>query len=197
MNLVAQLLLTVIDAARILVGAAFVLGLVVAATHALVRSQRIAAFGGWASFVRRWSDPLLKPIERRLHGAGGNPQHAPWWLVAGVVVLGLVLISLLKWLVGFVLTLGYAVAGGPRAIAFTTINTIISLLMLLLLVRVFGSWFGAGRYNRWMKIPYAATDWLVEPIRQRLPPFGMFDVSPLVAYLVLMLLRILAGRAIL
>jgi uncharacterized protein YggT (Ycf19 family) len=35
------------------------------------------------------------------------------------------------------------------------------------------------------------TDWLVEPIRRRLPPFGPLDLSPLVAYFALVLLRAL------
>ena len=33
------------------------------------------------------------------------------------------------------------------------------------------------------------TDWIVEPIRRILPPLGMIDFSPMVAWLVLSLLR--------
>jgi len=56
-------------------------------------------------------------------------------------------------------------------------------------VRVIGSWFGAFRYSRWMRPAYALTDWLVEPLRRILPPFGMMDVSPLAAWFVLWVLR--------
>jgi YggT family protein len=35
----------------------------------------------------------------------------------------------------------------------------------------------------------ALTDWLIQPIRRILPPVGMLDFSPLVAWLVLTLLR--------
>ena len=35
----------------------------------------------------------------------------------------------------------------------------------------------------------ALTDWLIEPIRRILPPLGMLDFSPLVAWLLLSLLR--------
>lgn len=189
MNTLAQIFVLLLDAARVLVGVAFIAALAVAVTHWLVRTQRIAAFSGWANFVRRWSDPLLRPIEKRLHGAGGNPQHAPWWLLGGVVVGGLILIEVLRWVFGFVLSFGFAVGSGPRAMVVMTLMTVIRLLMFLLLVRVFASWFGLGRHNKWMKIPYGATDWLVEPIRRVMPPLGMFDLSPLVAYLVLMLVR--------
>ena len=62
---------------------------------------------------------------------------------------------------------------------------------------VFSSWFGAGRYNKWIRWSYQLTDWLVEPLRRALPPFGMFDLSPLAAYFVLWMLRRLLMGAIL
>jgi YggT family protein len=40
-----------------------------------------------------------------------------------------------------------------------------------------------------MRPVMALTNWLIEPIRRLLPPFGMFDLSPLVAYLVLLVAR--------
>lgn len=197
MELTVEIFARILDAARILIGAAFVLGLLVAATHWLVREQKIAAFGGWARFVRRWSDPVLRPIERKLVGAGGNPQHAPWWLLGVIVVGGLILISLLEWLFSLVLSTLFAVRSGPNATAALVINLVFSLLMFALMVRVFASWFGAGRYNKWIRWTYQLTDWLVEPLRRILPPLGMFDISPIVAYFVLMLLRRLVVGAIL
>ena len=197
MQLMAEIFARLIDAARILVGAAFVLGLLVALTHWLVREQKIPAFGGWAGFVRGWSNPLLRPIERKLVAAGGNPQHAPWWLLAVIVVGGLVLIELLQWLFGFVLGTAFALDSGPAATLWWVLNLVFSLLMFALLVRVFASWFGAGRYNKWIRWSYQLTDWLVEPLRRALPPFGMFDLSPLAAYFVLWMLRRLLMGAIL
>lgn len=197
MELTVEIFARILDAARILIGAAFVLGLLVAATHWLVREQKIAAFGGWARFVRRWSDPVLRPIERKLVGAGGNPQHAPWWLLGVIVVGGLILINLLEWLFSLVLSTLFAVRSGPNATAALVINLVFSLLMFALMVRVFASWFGAGRYNKWIRWTYQLTDWLVEPLRRILPPLGMFDISPIVAYFVLMLLRRLVVGAIL
>jgi YggT family protein len=197
MPLIADIFVLLIGAARILVGVAFVLGVLVALTHWLVREQKIPAFGGWAAFVRSWSDPLLRPIERRLLAAGGNPQHAPWWMLGVVVVAGLVLIELLKWLFGFVLATGYALDGGPMATLAWVVNLAFSVLMFSLLVRVISSWFGAGRFNKWVRWSYQLTDWLVEPLRRVLPPFGMLDLSPLAAYVILLVLRRLVMGAIL
>ena len=33
------------------------------------------------------------------------------------------------------------------------------------------------------------TDWIIEPIRRILPPFGMIDFSPVVAWLALSIVR--------
>src|SRR5207244_12533969 len=69
------------------------------------------------------------------------------------------------------------------------IGALYSVLFAALLLRVIGSWFGLFRYSRWMRPAYAVTDWLVEPIRRLLPPMGALDWSPLVAWLVLWLLK--------
>ena len=61
--------------------------------------------------------------------------------------------------------------------------------MYALIVRVIAGWFGLFRYSRWIKPAYILTDWIVEPIRRVVPPLGALDVSPIVAWLALMLLR--------
>ena len=50
--------------------------------------------------MRRASDPVLLPLERRIVRAGGSPQDAPLWLVGIVIVGGLLLLSLVHWLIG-------------------------------------------------------------------------------------------------
>ena len=62
-------------------------------------------------------------------------------------------------------------------------------LMFALIVRVFSSWFGMGRHHRWVAWSYRLTDWLVEPIRRVLPTMGILDLSPLVAWFALSLIR--------
>ena len=52
-----------------------------------VQSRAINPFGRTARAIRRLTDPLLVPIERRVLRAGGNPQAAPWWLI-GIAVVG-------------------------------------------------------------------------------------------------------------
>ena len=120
---------------------------------------------------------------------GGNPQDAPLWLAGTVLLAGLALILVTRWLMGTVVTLSAMRGAGSGAWLRFAISGAFSLLMTAILIRVIGSWLGAGRYNRWMRPFYSVTDWLVEPIRRRLPPFGAIDLSPVAAYLLLWLLR--------
>ena len=181
-----------------LVVAALVYGVIVAATHWAVRNQRIAPFGGWARAVRRASDPVIRPLERRVVRGGGNPQDAPYWLLGLIVVSGLLLITLFHWAVGFVLQLGVVAQSGPGAWIYLLIHWTFQILMFALIVRVIASWLGLSRYSPWMRPVMLLTDWLVEPIRRIVPPLGMFDLSPFVAYIVLwigegLVMRLLAS----
>ena len=175
--------------ARILVVAALVYASAVALTHWAVRSRRLTPFGAWPRFMRRVSDPVLLPLERRVIRAGGSPQDAPLWMVGIVIAGGLLLLSLVHWMAGFAATLGLLAQSGPRAWARFVVSGLFTLLMIALFVRVISSWFGISPYRPWMRPVMALTNWIVEPIRRILPPLGMFDFSPLVAWLVLSLLR--------
>ena len=180
---------------RLFVAGAFVLSLIVALTHWAVRSNKLQPFGAWPRFVRGWSDPILQPIERRLARGGGNPQSAPSWLVGLAVLGGLALISLVRWLMGFILGMISLASNPTGMLAPTLVSYTFSLLIGALMIRVIGSWFGIGPHNRVMRIFYVLTDWLVEPLQRVLPTMGPFDISPLVAYFVLSFTRTLVLRA--
>jgi YggT family protein len=184
------MVLDILDTAvRILVIVALVYASLVALTHWAVRNRRINPFGRWPRLVRTASDPLLLRLERRIIAAGGTPQNAPLWLVGVVTAAGLVLLSLTHWLIGTVARLTLAAQGGPRVWVRVLVNAVFTVLMAALLIRVIASWFGIGPYRSWMRPVVALTSWLIDPIRRILPPVGMFDFSPMVAWLVLYVAR--------
>lgn len=131
----------------------------------------------------------MQPLERLVVRRGGNPVQAGWWLVILVAIVGVVVLSLVQWGVGAWVRLSDALQQGPRAMLRTTVDVVYYVLLVALFARVIGSWFGYFRYTRWMRPTYWLTDWIVEPIRRLLPQIGQFDVSPLVAWLVLIGLR--------
>ena len=174
---------------RVLVVAALVYAALVAVTHWAVRDRRINPFGAWPRFMRRLSDPAILRLERRILRSGGNPQNAPLWLLGIVIAGGLVLLSLTHWFIGMAAGLSYALSSGPRVWVRMLVNAVFTILMAALLIRVIASWLGIGPYRRWMRPIMALTNWIIDPIRRILPPVGMFDFSPMVAWLVLYVLR--------
>ena len=175
--------------ARYVVLAAFGVGVLVALASWLARTRRISPFGALGRTLRAASDPVIRPVETRLLRLGGNPVHAGWWLVVGIAAGGVLLLTLLDWLIRTVAWMTVSVAAGPRAVIAFLIVAAYNVLFVALLLRVIASWFGFFRYSRWMRPAYALTDWLVEPIRRVLPPAGAIDWSPLAAWLALWLLE--------
>ena len=179
------LLLIVRGAVALSCGAAGVL----VVTYWLVRRGSLAPFGPWARQVRRFTAWAVRPVERRLVRSGGNPQEAPYWVLGIAVIGGLVMISGTSWLVAYAGTLTYALHHGARSIAAFIVGSACDLLGIALLVRAIGSWFGLGPWHPWTRPFHRATDWLVAPIQRILPAAGMFDFSPVVAWLLVLLAR--------
>jgi YggT family protein len=160
-----------------------------AAGAAAVQRRVVNPFGRLARLIRDTTDPMLKPIERRLLRSGGNPQNAPWWLIAVAIVGGIVFLTALQWLAAQLYALFSAASRGGRGIAWLLVDWAFAILMLALVVRVIGSWFGVGGWNRWMRPFHLVTDWMLRPLRQVIPAFGPIDITPLVAWFILSLLR--------
>src|SRR2546427_6011412 len=166
---------------RVLVFAAFCLAALVALAGWLVRTRRVSPFGGVGRTLRSVTDPVLRPVETRLVRLGGNPVHAGWWLVVLVAVAGVLLLSLIDWMVRTARWFYAAATGGPGALFAFLVVAAYNVLVIALVARVVASWLGWFRYSRWIRPAYALTDWLVEPIRRLLPPAGPIDLHPLLA----------------
>lgn len=171
-----------------------VLGLVVLAALAalgswLVRTRRVSPFGVLGRTLRSATDPILRPVERRLVRMGGNPAHAGGWLIVIIAVAGIVVLSLAGWLLDTFQAVHRAATSGPRDIFALIVEILYRILLYALIARVIAGWFGLLRYSKWIRPAYILTDWIVEPIRRIVPPLGGFDVSPIVAWLALMLVR--------
>lgn len=172
--------------ALLVVGAVF---LVIAVLDWSVRTRRINPFSSVARFCRRVIDPMLVPIESKVVRAGGIPSQAPWWGLAAVVVIGVLLIVALQFVRSAVLSVAFAASEGGMGILALVIESAFELLKIALIVRVVVSWIGM-RYSWWARASYALTDWLVRPIARVLPPFGMMDFSPLAAYFAIYVVQI-------
>ena len=168
-----------------------VLAALVALGSWLVRTRRVSPFSGLGRTLRSATDPILRPVERRLVRMGGNPAHAGGWLVVVTAVAGILLISLIGWVLSTFEIAHAAALGGPRATFSLIVDILYRILIAALVVRVIASWFGMFRYSKWIRPAYILTDWIVEPIRRVVPTLGAMDISPLVAWFALWFMRMI------
>jgi len=146
---------------------------------------------GWISLTtRRLTDPILAPIRRGLAGFGVNPKYAPLVAILITILIGF-----------FVLQLVSSVANTITGVLFSLQNQevvpvfgyilygLIDLYMALILIRIIFSWAMVSYSNRVMRVLVNTTEPLLGPLRRLIPPVLMFDISPVVAFLILMLFK--------
>jgi len=148
-----------------------------------VQRRALNPFSRFARLIRRLSDPLLRPVEARLVQSGGNPQSAPSVLIGVALVAGIVLISVASWAVGEGVRVRVAGAIGPQMILYLAVSWAFKLLEFAIFVRVIVSWLGVSERIALMRPIVWLTEWLLGPLRRIIPPIGMFDVSPMVAWI--------------
>ncbi|MDA8211078.1 MAG: YggT family protein [Clostridia bacterium] len=59
----------------------------------------------------------------------------------------------------------------------------------ILIARILLSWIGHDPYHPLIKFVYRVTDPILEPLSRVIPPIGMIDVSPIIAFIILGLLK--------
>lgn len=172
----------------VIFGAAVVL-LVVFSVDWLVRTRRISPFSPISRFFRRTVDPLVAPIERRVVRAGGLPSSAPWWTLVAVVVGGILIIVVLEYVAGQLAFAAAAAGAGPRGIYALLVSWTFGILQIALIIRVISAWLRISEYRRWIRWTVVLTDPILRPLRAVIPPLGMIDLTPLIAFFVIGLLR--------
>lgn len=69
------------------------------------------------------------------------------------------------------------------------INILFQVYMVMLLVRILGSWFPELSRYRFMQFLSFYTDPYLNFFRRFIPPLGMFDLSPIVAFFALQIMN--------
>ncbi|MGE0438901.1 MAG: YggT family protein [Gemmatimonadales bacterium] len=162
---------------------------VTALTHWGVRNGKLPPFGAWSKTVRALSDPFLRPIEKSLVRRGGNPQDASLWLLGAAVLVGLALVTVIRWLVAIAYSVAGLATATPGMWARMIVGWAFGLVIAAIFVRFIASWLRISPYERWMRPVIWLTEWILAPVRRVMPPIGILDFSPMVAYLILLLLR--------
>ncbi|HEX5707365.1 MAG TPA: YggT family protein [Pyrinomonadaceae bacterium] len=144
-------------------------------------------------YVRRMTDPLVNPVRRSLAGLGVQPNGAPLVVVLLTILLGFFVLrlagSILSTVAGITVALTSGEAGGVVAVIGYVLYGLLSIYSLLIVIRIIFAWGRVTYGNRVMRFLIGATDPLLVPLRQMIPPLGMFDISPIVAFIIIFLFQ--------
>jgi len=146
---------------------------------------------GWSSLtIRRLTDPFIGPVRRALMGFGVDPKYAPLVTILLVVLVGWFALQLVSTIVN---TLGGVIVSLGRGAFVPIIGYVlygmVSLYILLIFIRIIFSWGMASYSNRVMRLLVNATEPMLGPLRRIVPLVGTFDISPIVAFMILWLLQ--------
>ncbi len=144
-------------------------------------------------FVRNLTDPFVTPVRRALTGFGIQPNGAPLVVILLAILVGYFAIMLasdvLNTVAGVVLSLTSGKPGGLIALIGYILYGLLALYSTLLFIRIIFSWGRVGYSNALMRFLVRVTDPILIPLRQMVPPLGMFDISPIVAFLLIWLFQ--------
>lgn len=141
-------------------------------------------------FLYRATNPVLIPMRRVVPAWRGLD-------IAGVLLAWL--LTALKLVIVYAMigeTLGFA---GLAVMALADLlGLVLTVFVILLIVRIVLSFVGDSRsYHPAVPLVIALTEPILKPIRRRLPALGGFDFSPILAWLAILLVRILIVQPLL
>jgi YggT family protein len=146
---------------------------------------------GWSSLtIRRLTDPFIGPIRRALLGFGVDPKYAALVTILLVVLVGWFALQLVSSVVNTLA--GIIVSIGGRSfvpVIGYVLYGMVSLYILLIFIRIIFSWGMASYSNRVMRFLVNVTEPMLGPLRRIVPLVGAFDISPIVAFMILWLLQ--------
>ena len=150
----------------------------------------------WPSLtIRRLTDPLIGPVRRALFGFTVDPKYAPLVTILLTILLGWFSLQLVSDLINTLAGILQSLTKGavPATIGYVLFG-LLSLYSLLIFLRIIFSWVTVSYSNRVMRFLVNVTEPLLGPLRRMVPLVGTFDLSPIVAFIIVLVLqRAIAG----
>ena len=146
----------------------------------------------WSALtIRRLTDPFIAPVRRALMRYGVDPKYAPLVMILLTILLGWFAITLIHGLANTIAGLIFGLTSG-RIVALLgyVIYGLVSIYIMLVFVRIILSYTTLDYRNRVMRFLMNVTEPLLGPLRRIVPTVGMFDISPLIAFIILWILQV-------
>ena len=173
------------------VTAIIVAAIVLIVLRSVFNYMDINPFSWSAVTLRRATEPVISPVRRMLMGFRLDPKVAPFIVVILIIVAGYLVIqvagSVLNTIAGIIYAITSRQLGAPVAIVGYLLFGFLGLYTLVIFVRIIFSFVAVSYGNPLMRFLYRTTEPLLGPLRRMVPPVGMFDISPIVAFIILWL----------
>ena len=151
--------------------------------------------------IKRATDPVILPIRQLLMAFRLEPKMAPFIAILLIILAAYFVYQLSSSVLNTIAGILYATTSGqpgfPIAILGYLIFGLLGLYTLAIFVRIMISWATVGYGNRWIRFLIRITEPLMGPLRRRVRPVGMFDISPIIAFLILWVLQALVAATLL
>lgn len=173
------------------VTAIIVAAIVLIVLRTLFNYMDMNPFSWSAVTVRRLTDPIMAPMRRRLIALRIDPTFAPFVAILLIIVSGYLLIQVGEGILNTVGGIIYAVssgkAGAPVAIIGYLLYGLLGLYTLAIFIYIILSWTAISYRNPLMRFLFRITEPLLAPLRRVIPPVATFDISPMIALLIVWL----------
>jgi YggT family protein len=147
-------------------------------------------FGKIALLTRRLTDPIVAPIRRGLIGFGIDPKFSPLVTILITILLGWFVLQLTASIANTILGILFSIKTQAVVPIFGyVLYGMVNFYVLLIFIRIIFSWAMISYSNRVMRVLVNATEPMLGPLRRIIPPLGMFDISPIVAFIILWLFQ--------
>ncbi|MFN2576978.1 MAG: YggT family protein [Pyrinomonadaceae bacterium] len=164
-------------------------GVVLIILRSLFNYLDVNPFTRHAAYLRRATEPILAPARAMLRGFRLDPKAAPLIVIILLIVAGYLVIQIagtfLNTIAGVLFALTSHRADATTGIIGYLLFGFLGLYTMAIFVRIIFSWVGMSYANPLMRFVVRITEPLLGPLRRMVPVVGMFDISPLVAFLII------------
>lgn len=177
------------SAAGFLIEAVFGLYMLLVFLRLILQLVRADFYNPLCQFIVKATNPPLKPLRRVIPG------------IAGIDMSSVLLLLTLQMLKLFLMSLAAGVHLSFAGLVVLSIGELIALIlnfyMISILLQAILSWVGPGGHNPLTSILYSVNEPVMRPARRLLPPMSGIDLSPIIVFLAIGLLKILVVAPIL
>ena len=167
-------------------------GILLILLRSLFRRMDVNPFTWHAITVKRLTDQTVLPVRAMLVAMRVDPIVAPVIVIVVFILIGFFVIQVVNGFLNTVAGVFTAAASGRPNAAVAILGYLLDALVgfyeLLIFVRIIMAWFVVS-YGKRMRILIRVTEPLLAPLRRMIPLVGMFDVSPIIAFVILWVLQ--------